>query len=145
MPSLLQGMSYTAPVQSNLISAYRNINYDAVTGTHSDAIRLDNSVNEAKKREKQIEQFNAGKGADGTLSGSWKATDPVAGSRYLARWLIGSPGMEHVSDKDFTFEIAVTSVPSNSVVINEIRSDTSAANVDWVELYNVGDRGCWSA
>ena len=133
-----------APAQSNLVSAYRNINYDAVTGTHSDAIRLNNTVNETVKRTKQIEQFNAGKGADGTLSGSWKAT-PVAGSRYMARWLIGSPGMIHVPDKEFTFVISTTSIPSNSVVINEIRSDTSSANVDWVELYNAGTEavGLW--
>ena len=133
-----------APTQSNLVSAYRNINYDAVMGTHSDAIRLNNTVNETVKRTKQIEQFNAGKGADGTLSGSWKAT-PVAGSRYMARWLIGSPGMIHVPDKEFTFVISTTSIPSNSVVINEIRSDTSSANVDWVELYNAGTEavGLW--
>ena len=133
-----------AAAQSNLVSAYRNINYDAVTGTHSDAIRLNNTVNETVKRTKQIEQFNAGKGADGTLSGSWKAT-PVAGSRYMARWLIGSPGMIHIPDKEFTFVISTTSIPSNSVVINEIRSDTSSANVDWVELYNAGTEavGLW--
>ena len=50
--------------------------------------------------------------------------------------------MMHLSDKEFTFDIPVTMVPPTgtpqSVVINEVRSDTSAANVDWVELYNAG-------
>ena len=134
----------TAPPQSNLVSAYRNINYNAVRGTHLSAIKIDGMVDEKIKRDKQIEQFMPGKDADGTLAKGWKET-PVEGSRNMMRWYIGSPGMDHISDKDFTFDIAPTSVPSNSVVINEIRSDTSAANVDWVELYNAGSEavGLW--
>ena len=31
-----------------------------------------------------------------------------------------------------------TSIPSNSIVISEVRNDNSKANVDWVELYNTG-------
>ena len=31
-----------------------------------------------------------------------------------------------------------TSIPSDSVVINEVYNDNSKTNVDWVELYNVG-------
>ena len=96
---------------------------------------LDNSVDEDVRRMKQLEGI-----PDGRLSNSWKAT-PVAGSRNMARWHIGTPGVAaYVPDKEFTFVIAPTMVPSDSVVINEV-----SVGGDWVELYNAGTEavGLW--
>ena len=118
-----------APAQSNLVSAYRNIDYTKVTGTHK--LDANNQVDAAANRIEQLKGI-----PDGTLSGSWKAT-PVAGSRNMARWHIGTPGRGHVDDTNFTFAISKTMIPSNSVVINEIRNSGKAGE-DWVELYNAG-------
>ena len=118
-----------APARMNLVSAYRNIDYAKVTGFHK--LMPDNTVDTAANRTEQLKGI-----PDGTLAGNWKET-PVAGSRYTMRWIIGSPGMMHVGDTEFTFAITKTSIPSNSVVINEIRN-SGVAGEDWVELYNAG-------
>ena len=110
--------------QSNLVSAYRKIDYAKVTGVHK--------LNPDENREEQLKGV-----PDGRLPGSWAAT-PVDGSRNMHRWYIGTPGTQHVKDTAFTFDIPVTSIPSDSVVINEVRNDNSTANLDWVELYNAG-------
>ena len=120
---------FNAPSQSNVVSAYRNIDYLKVTGLH----KLD-AKNKVDTDPNRIEQL---KGIpDGGLAGSWIAT-PAAGSRGMERWHIGSPGMAHVMDTEFTFAITKTMIPSNSVVINEIRNSGKAGE-DWVELYNAG-------
>ena len=118
------------PPQANLISAYRNIDYNKVKGQH--VLSLQNVVQEVENRKKQLEGI-----PDGRFLASWKATPPD-GSRNMMRWYIGSPGTMHVPGTAFTFDVPTTTIPSNSVVINEVRNDTSAANVDWVELYNNG-------
>ena len=123
------GEQVNAPLQSNLVSAYRNIDYKKVNGTHK--LDANNQVIADKNREEQVKGI-----PDGRLSGSWKAT-PVAGSRHMDRWHIGSPSIKHISDTDFTFDVPVTSVPSNSVVINEVH-DNPNNSMDWVELYNNG-------
>ena len=103
------------PPLKPLISAYRNIDY------------------------------TKGKAAgvpDGDVPGNWKAT-PALGSRGTGsttvprELIIGTPGTEHVKDIVHA-GVSKTSIPSNSVVINEVRNDTSPENVDWVELYNAG-------
>ena len=127
-----------SPPLSNLVSAYRNIDYKTVTGI----LKIDGNnkpvsgTAKGSNRYAQLEQFLPTKGADGTLAGSWKET-PAAGSRNMARWHIGTPGEEHVLDTEFTFVITRTSIPSNSVVINEIRNSGKPGE-DWVELYNAG-------
>ena len=69
-----------APLQSNLVSAYRNIDYTTVRGI----LKIDGNNNpvpgtaKGSNRYAQLEQFLPTKGADGTLAGSWKAT-PAAG------------------------------------------------------------------
>ena len=117
------------PAQSNLVSAYRNIDYPKVTGTHK--LMPNNQVDTAANRTEQLKGI-----PDGTLADSWKAT-PAAGNRYTTRWHIGSPGTKHIGDTEFTFAITKTMIPSNSVVINEIRNSGKAGE-DWVELYNAG-------
>ena len=84
--------------------------------------------------------YTKGRGAgvpDGVLSGSWKATPSLGRRNTLDQWHVGTPGAQHVMDVVHT-GVTKTSIPSDSVVINEVRNDTSAANVDWVELYNAG-------
>ena len=124
------GTQVNAPLQSNLVSAYRNIDYAKVMGIHK-INELTHVVDDEANRAEQLKGV-----PDGRLSNSWKAT-PVAGSRNMERWHIGSAGVRHVPDKEFTFEIAVTSIPSNSVVINEVH-DNPNNDLDWVELYNAG-------
>ena len=118
-----------APSQSNVVSAYRNIDYPKVTGVHK--LTPNNTVDAAANRTEQLKGI-----PDGTLAGSWKET-PAAGSRNMDRWHIGTPNMMHVPDTNFTFAITRTSIPSNSVVINEIRNSGQPGE-DWVELYNAG-------
>ena len=127
---------FNAPSQSNIVSAYRNIDYTKVTGFHklTPTNEVDNSLNADGISVNRAEQLNGI--PDGRLSGSWKAT-PVAGSRNMMRWHIGTPGMMHVMDTDFTFDVPVTPVPSSSVVINEVH-DNPDNSMDWVELYNNG-------
>ena len=118
-----------SPPRSNLVSAYRNIDYAKVRGTHKRG--PDNQVDTEANREEQLKGI-----PDGRLLASWKAT-PVAGNRNTRRWRIGTPGAEHVPDTAFSFDIPVTSIPSDSVVINEVHNNPNA-DLDWVELYNAG-------
>ena len=123
------------PALSPLASAYRNIDYAKVKGIHK--LNADNTVNTEANRTEQLKGV-----PDGDLPASWKAT-PALGSRMtgstaVARELIiGTPGAEHVKDLVFT-GVTKTSIASDSVVITEVRNDTSSANYDWVELYNAG-------
>ena len=118
-----------APTQSNIVSAYRNIDYAKVKGIHK--LGVDNRPIADQNRVEQLKGV-----PNGRLSGSWKAT-PVDGSRNMMRWHIGTPGMMHIMDTAFTFDVPVTSVLSNSVVINEVH-DNPDNSLDWVELYNNG-------
>ena len=120
---------FNAPSQSNIVSAYRNIDYPKLRGIHK--LKPDNMVDTGPNRTEQLKGI-----PDGALAGSWKET-PVAGSRNMDRWHVGSPGVRHVPDTNFTFAITKTMIPSNSVVINEIRN-SGVAGEDWVELYNAG-------
>ena len=52
---------------------------------------------------------------------------------------IATPGTKHVPEV-FIRPLRPTRVDSNSVVINEVRNDTSSANLDWIELKNIGSR-----
>ena len=110
------------------VSAYRIIDYDAVeTGSDRDA---------------QLEGIPFGSEPE-----SWAAT-PDRGSRNTALKIIykdkvvdllavGTPGTKHVPDI-FTTRLEKIPVPSDTIVINEVRNDTSRDNVDWIELKNVG-------
>lgn len=105
------------------VSAYRIIDYDAVESGDLEGIPF------------------------GSDPESWEAT-PERGSRNTALKIIysgnvvdliavGTPGAKHVPGI-FTTRLEKTPVPSDSVVINEVRNDTSEDNVDWIELKNVG-------
>ena len=131
------------PALSPLVSAYRNIDYAKVKGIHK--LKADNTVDMAANRTEQLKGV-----PDGDNPGSWKAT-PALGSRMtgsstVARELIvGTPGAEHVKDLVFTGVTKSTLPAAPTVIINEVRNDSSPANVDWVELYNAGTEpvGLW--
>ena len=79
---------------------------------------------------------------NGALPGSWKVT-PANGRRNINLisgrndLIHATPGAQHV--KDLVYQgVSKTTIPSDSVVINEVRNDTSSENLDWVELYNAG-------
>ena len=105
------------------VSAYRIIDYDAVEGGDLAGIPF------------------------GSEPESWAAT-PNRGSRNTALKIIykgetvdflavGTPGAKHVPGI-FTTRLEKIPVPSDTIVINEVRNDTSRDNVDWIELKNVG-------
>ena len=104
-----------------LISAYRDIN---VTG-------------DWKQRGVGAEPNVFGKKAvpNGILPGGWKASDT---RRDLRNAFLGTPESLYIGPTVGVTAAQKTSVLSDSVVINEIRSDNSDANLDWVELYNNG-------
>ena len=120
---------FSDPPLKPLVSMYRNVNYPHTRARH----KLDDGDN----RTEQLKGV-----PDGILEGSWKATNalgrrntiPEAGRNDLYH---ATPGAEHVPDLIHA-GVTKTSIPSASVVINEVRNDNSGANIDWVELYNAG-------
>ena len=78
---------------------------------------------------------------DGVLPGSWEATPVLARRNTVDQIHVGTPGARHVATV-VHMGVTKTLIPpasaSPTVVINEVRNDTSAENVDWVELYNAG-------
>ena len=68
----------------------------------------------------------------GREESSWAESEErinMAGAYY-----VGSPGSVHVDSAVFTKTPA--SLPVGTVMINEVRNDTSSKNLDWVELIN---------
>ena len=139
------------PPIATLVSTYRNIDYVKVAGIHK--LKPDNTIDTGPNRTEQLKGV-----PDGWLQGSWKATQlngrrntqasagNAADSTNVAvaaalvsttNVFAATPGHAHVMDVVFS-GVTKTSIPSNSVVINEVRNDSSPANVDWVELYNAG-------
>ena len=105
----------------HLISAYRKID---VTGNWG-------------QRGTSAEPSGFGKKAvsNGILSGGWGASP----TRFnMEKEYVGSPAFLHVGPTVGAEPAPKTSVMSDSVVISEIRNDTSDLNFDWVEFYNAG-------
>lgn len=126
----LPGKSGRRPT-SAFVSAYRDIDYDRVENTKL-------------KRPAQLAGIPFG-----SYARSWKAT-PDAGRRNttlrviddeeaIALPYITTPGTRHTPEA-YVDTLDPEPVPSDSVTINEVRNDTSRANVDWIELKNVGTR-----
>ena len=115
----------------NIVSMYRNINYDKV-----EKVKADGTADPS--REEQLKGIPGGNG-----KGSWKAStrrDPntpdgvgVTGAA-AARWVYSTRGREHYT----TTAILTASSVSGNFRINEIGNDTGSDN-DWVELHNVTD------
>ena len=104
------GGGTSAPV--NIVSMYRNINYNKVQGTEADGERL--------------------KGVPGgNARDSWKASTRVT----TQVGIVASPGQRHA----MSFAPRTpTSVPRSPFIISEIGNDSGGTN-DWIELHNVTD------
>ena len=107
--------STAAPI--NIVSMYRNINYENVTKDH--------------KKGKQPDDRNAQLGAlqNGGSSGSWKKS-----TRAFAQNLVGSPGKRHF--KGAVTLLSASSVDRSKVIVNEI-GNSSKTGEDWVEFRNL--------
>ena len=75
---------------------------------------------------------------DGAEAGSWEAS---SGRINMGGNYIGSPGSVHVSPGGAVhiFVKAPVSFSATGVIINEVRNDTSEADLDWIELYHNND------
>ena len=81
----------------------------------------------------------------GTEGGSWIAS--AGQNMYISGNFIGSPGSVHVSlgGEATRFSKTPGSISATGVIINEVRNDTSEANLDWIELfYNTEDSAATS-
>ena len=114
------------------MSAYRNIDYDVF------------NKNLNLSREAQLAGIPFG-----SYKESWVAT-PDAGRRNTELRIqfknnfyeipyIATPGTKHVGEV-YIKPLRATPVNANTIVINEVRNDTSRTNVDWVELKNASTR-----
>ena len=126
----LPGKSGRRP-NTAFVSAYRDIDYEVV----EDANRT---------RAAQLTGIPFG-----SYEESWQET-PEEGRRNTELKIlddkkivvlpyIATPGTKHVGEV-FIRSLRSSPVNANSVVINEVRNDTSRANIDWIELKNVSSR-----
>ena len=130
----LPGKSGRRPTTA-FVSTYRNIDYD------------------------RVEDSDLGRNAQlagipfGSYEDSWEKT-PDEGRRNTVTTLIvvtgstrrltdlpyiATPGTKHVPEV-YIKSLRPTDVESDKVVINEVRNDTSRANIDWIELKNTSSR-----
>ena len=110
----------SAITPSNIVSMYRNIDYDKVEKTH-------NANDAADNRKKQLDGFPGG-----NAKGSWKASQRR--STYN-RWIYDSKRAKHFKSQPILSPSSVAGTPFR---INEIGNDSGSEN-DWVELHNVTD------
>ena len=91
---------------------------------------------EYKKIETGVDKGKLDGLGDGTGAGSWEAS--VGRNKNLSGGFIGSPSTAHttVGGGAKTFAKAPASFAATGVIINEVRNDTSDANLDWIELYH---------
>ncbi|MDE0424838.1 MAG: lamin tail domain-containing protein [Candidatus Poribacteria bacterium] len=75
---------------------------------------------------------------DGSEADSWEAS---VGRTNMDGPFVGTPGTVHKPyvGTAFRYDKTPASIPAEGVIINEFRNDTSAANIDWVELHNNTD------
>ena len=109
------------------VSAYRKIDYDTVE------MGLDRAA--------QVAGIPFGSDPN-----NWAATSDsgrrntdlkiIYKGKIVELLVIGTPGAKHVTGI-YIGRLERTSIPSDTVVINEVRNDTSKDNVDWVELKNI--------
>lgn len=81
---------------------------------------------------------------DGREAGSWAESE---GRINMVGNYVGSPRSPHVLAGGLVmkFDKAPASISGTGVIINEVRNDTSEANLDWVELfYNTDDTSATS-
>ena len=75
----------------------------------------------------------------GTEGGSWLAS--TGQNAYIGGRFVGSPGGVHVSlgALPHRYTKNPASISGAGVIINEVRNDTTEANLDWIELFNNTD------
>ena len=103
----------------NIISMYRNINYDKVEKVKADGTADPN-------RDEQLKGIPGG-----NVIGSWKNSE----LRSTNRWIYSTPGAKHHKRVGILTASSVAGAPFR---INEIGNDTGGEN-DWVELHNLDD------
>ena len=106
----------------NMVSMYRNINFENLTKKHEDKNAADNKTEQLKAI------------PDGKLKGNWKPS--LVSDTYAANQQ-GSPGAQHFVGRA-VFD--ATSVGRNAVVITEVGNNSNDA-YDWVELTAIADTG----
>ena len=126
----LPGKSGRRP-STAFVSAYRNIDYDTVENPDLD-------------RDAQLAAIPFGSYED-----SWEKTPDdgrrntvlaiIVGRNLVNLPYIATPGTKHVPEV-YIKSLKPAAVSSNKVVINEVRNDTSRANIDWIELKNTSSR-----
>lgn len=124
----LPGKSGDRP-NTAFVSTYRTIDYDTVE-------------NADLERAAQLAGIPFGANPN-----SWQATPEngrrntdlkiIAGGAVLELLSISTPGAKHVGGIHVG-RLEQAAVESDTIVINEVRNDTSRENVDWVELKNIG-------
>ncbi len=123
----LPGKSGDRP-NTAFVSAYRVIGYDTVENATLDrAAQLAGIPFGANPNSWQATPANGRRNTD------LKITD---GDTIIELLSISTPGAKHVTGI-FVGRLQQSSVASDIIVINEVRNDTSSANVDWVELKNI--------
>ena len=126
----LPGKSGRRP-STAFVSAYRIIDYDTVEDSEL-------------TRNEQLAGIPFGSYED-----NWEKTPDegrrntvltiIVGSNLVNLPYVATPGAKHVPER-YTKSLKTTTTSSNKVVINEVRNDTSRANIDWIELKNVSSR-----
>ncbi len=121
------GAVITAP--TDLISMYRKVTLDSGKYKAKADAKIDGVVTRLD-----------GLG-DGGEAGSWEAS--VSRTNIVGRF-VGSPGTVHVTHGGTAgitkgFGKNPGDFSATGVIINEVRNDTSDANLDWIELYHFND------
>ena len=100
----------------DLISMYRNINYDRVQKTH-------NADDATANRNEQLKDF-----PNGNAKGSWKVSTRLYNTNRK-----GTPGAQHF--KAFT-PLTASTIDRSKVIINEIGNHNND-DYDWIEIRNL--------
>ena len=114
---LIPGMDSNA-VPVNLVSMYRNINYENVTKDHM----KDKQIPDDRKAQLAALQ-------NGGSSGGWKRS-----TRAFAQNLVGTPGKRHF--KGAVSLLSASTIDRSKVIVNEI-GNSSEPGQDWVEFRNL--------
>ena len=120
---------------TDIVSMYRKINLSAGKYKAKADAKITNP-----KTGRALNSHLDGLG-DGAEAGSWAAS---TGRVNMTGRFIGSPGSVHITLGGAGgirqgFAINPATIASTGVIINEVRNDSSDANLDWIELYHFND------
>ena len=126
----LPGKSGRRP-NTAFVSAYRNIDYEVVEDPNRTRAAQLTGIPFGSYEESWQETPE-----DGRRNTELKILDD---KKIVVLPYIATPGTKHVGEV-FIRPLRSSVVNANSVVINEVRNDTSRANIDWIELKNTSSR-----